>query len=120
MDPYWNIKSVMKPPKMWDITRKRKGENTGRPIEPKPSSAAEEPVDGALPSGEANPRGNANRVVSLNDQAGQGIAQNSLTDIRNTTEKSSIDSQPSKESGGGTPTNQITNPPLVRLIVTTT
>ena len=120
MDPYWNIKSVMNPPKMWKVTRTGKGENTGRNIEHKPSSAAEEPANGAPLSGEANPMGNANRVVSFNDQAGQGIAQNSLTDTRNTTRKSSIDSQPPKESDGGTPTNQITNPPLVRLIVTTT
>ena len=120
MDPHWNIESVMKPPKMWNITRTGKGENTGRPIEHKPSSAAEEPANGAPLSGEANPMGNANRVVSFNDQVGRGTAQDSLTDTRNTMEKSSIGSQPSKESGGGTPTNQITNPSLVRLIVTTT
>ena len=64
--------------------------------------------------------GNANRVVSFNDQVGQGTAQNSLTDTRNTMEKSSVGSQPPKESGGGIPTNQATNLPLVRLIVTTT
>ena len=102
MDPYWNIESVMKPPKLWNITRKGKGENTGRPVEYKPPSAAEEPANGAPLSGKTNPMGNANRVVSFNDQVGQGTAQDSLTDTRNTMEKSSIGS------------------PLVRLIVTTT
>ena len=120
MDPYWNIKSVMNPPKLWNNTRKGKSENTGRPVENKPPVAAEEPAKGAPLSKEANPMGNANRVVTFSDQVGQGTAQNSLTDTKNTMEKSSVVSQPVKESCGGTPTNQTTNPPQVRLIITTT
>ena len=120
MDPYWNIESVMNPPKLWNITRKGNNENTGRPVENKPPLAAEEPANGAPLSKEANPMGNANRVVSFNDQVGQGTAQNSLTDTKNTMEKSSFVSQPIKESCKGTPTNQTTNPPQVRLIITTT
>ena len=120
MDPYWNIESVMNPPKPWNVTKRGKGENTGRLVENKPPLAAVEPAEGDPLAKEANPRGNANRVVSFNDQDGQSTTQNSLTDNKNTMEKSSVVPQPVKESCGGTPINQTTNPPQVRLIITTT
>ena len=120
MDPYWNIESVMNPPKPWDISRKGKGENTDRPVGYKSPLAAEEPANEAPPLKEATPTANANRVVSFNDQVGQGTAQNPHTDIKNTMENPVIGSRPLKESCEGTPTNQTTNPPQVRLIITTT
>ena len=120
MDPYWNIESVMNPPKPWNVTKRGKGENTGRLVENKPPLAAVEPAEGDPLAKEANPRGNANRVVSFNDQDGQSTIQNSLTDNKNTMEKSSVVSLPVKGSRGGTPINQTTNPPQVRLIITTT
>ena len=120
MDPYWNIESVMNPPKPWNIAEKRKSENAGRPAENKPPLDAEEPATGDPLSKETNPRGEANRVVSFNDQDGPSTTQNSLTDTKKTIEKSSSVSQPLRENGGGTPTNRTTDPPQVRLIITTT
>ena len=120
MDPYWNIGSVMNPPKPWNIAEKRKSENAGRPAENKPPLDAEEPATGDPLSKETNPRGKANRVVSFNDQDGQSTTQNSLTDNKNTMGKSSVVSLPVKGSRGGTLINQTTNPPQVRLIITTT
>ena len=120
MDPYWNIESVMNPPKPWNITEKGKSENAGRPAENKPPLDAEEPATGDPFSKEVNPRGNANRVVSFKDQVGQSTTQNSLTDNKNTMERSSVVSLPVKGSRGGTPTNRTTDPPQVRLIITTT
>ena len=120
MDPYWNIESVMNPPKPWNVTGKGKGENTGRPVGYEPPLAVGKPANGAPTSKEANPTGNANRVRWSDDQIGKDSAQTTLTDIKNTTGKPSVGPQPPKESCGGSTINRPTNPPLVTLLISTT
>ena len=70
MDPYWNIESVMNPPKLWSTIRNGKGEKAGQPIGHKPLPATD--LTNTAPSSkEDNSKGYANGVKSSNDLTGQ-------------------------------------------------
>ena len=97
MDPYWNIKSIMNPPKSPHTIRKGKGENNGRPVGYKPPSVSnEDPV-----SKEANPKGYANKVVSSSNLLRQCTVQNRPTNPKDTSEKLLVGPRPSRNSRTG-------------------
>ena len=100
MEPYWNIHSVMNPPKLWNTTRRGKGENTGRPVGYKPPSAAN-PTSVAPTSKEANPKGYADGVESSNDPVGQGATKNLTNRTEDMPGNSLVGPQSSKKSCEG-------------------
>ena len=100
MEPYWNIHSVMNPPKLWNTIRRGKGENTGRPVGYKPPSAANS-TSVALNSKEANPKGYADGVESSNDPDGQGATKNLTNRTEDMPGNSLVGPQSSKKSCEG-------------------